>query len=210
MALPKSSDFPTSVRVDSGVTASPVDPERLSSPPIGAATSAPTLALAEKFGGDRLLLSDVRLAFMLMNRARHLAITRLLGPLPRDQQNLVTLVVALALTQTAHDRFGRLMRGPALPPAGDNLLVGGLLRDGLLRVAGSPARETPFAGGLLVLAIVGGAAGPSASKSLRAIRASSRGATSGFHHRYGYLVDPGHWRERRAARRLARDGRSGL
>jgi hypothetical protein len=29
----------------------------------------------------------------------------------------------------------------------------------------------------------------------------SRGMTTGFHHRYGYLVDPGHWRERRARRR---------
>ena len=52
----------------------------------------------------------------------------------------------------------------------------------------------------LVLAVVGGTAGPTAMKSIRAIRAGSNRASLAFHHRYGFLVDAGQWRARRAQR----------
>lgn len=175
-------------------------------PSLDAALAVPPLRLADEFGGGRVLLSDMRLAFIVMNRARHLAITRLLGPLPPDQENLVTLVAVLALAETAHKKIQPWLVGPALPSFGDGLLTGASLREGLFGVAGSPSRDAPFAGGLLAIAIIGGASAPAAYRSLRAMRGFSHRAATRFHGRYGYLVDPGHWRQRRAVRRISRNG----
>jgi hypothetical protein len=158
------------------------------------------LGLSEEFGGGRLLVSDVRVAFLLINRARHLAIARLFG-VPRDQANLVTLIAVMVLAERAHEKAHRLIGGPSLPSAGDGLLAGASLRELLCGFAGAPARDTPLLGTLLTIAVLGGTVGPTASKSLRAVGTSSHRVAVGFHDRYGYIIDPGHWRQRRAQRR---------
>jgi hypothetical protein len=192
----------TSPRDDSPVTGKPpsrqpeiigladagVDGEPVAAPP-----------LADEVGGTRLLLADARVAFLLINHARHRTITRLVG-VPRDQANLVTLVAVMALADAVHDKIQTVLGGPSVPSFGGGLLAGASLRELLWGVTGPPARDTPLSGTLLTIAIVGGSAGPTALKSLRAIRASSRQIHDGFRHRYGYLVDPGRWRARRAAR----------
>ncbi len=169
------------------------------------------LALSEEFGGGRLLLSDMRTAFLLIDQVRLRAIARLFGVGP-DQANLLTLVAALTLAQAARGTVQRVIEAPLLPNLGDSLLVGTSARELLCSVAGPSVRATPQLGTLLAVAVVGSTAGPAVLRSLRAARAGSHRAALGFHHRYGYIVDPGHWREHRA-RRLkaprAQNGRPG-
>lgn len=181
-------------------------PTQNTEPPVGGHVDAGTgqelvaaLRLAEEFGGGRLLLSDLRVAFLLMNDARHRTVARLFGVSP-DQANLVTLIAVMMLAEAAHRKVQRLFSAPSVPSPGDGLVAGASLRELLLGVAGSPARDVPFSGPLLAIAVLGGTVGPTAFKSLRAIGDSSRKMTVGFHHRYGYVVDPGHWRRRRAQR----------
>jgi hypothetical protein len=157
------------------------------------------LRLADEFGGARLLLSDMRTAFLLVNHARHRTIARLFG-VSSDQANLLTLVAALTLAEAVHEKVERLLSAPSVPSLGDGLLASASLRELLAGVAGPPAHETPLSSTLLMIAVVGGTAGPAGLKSLRAIKASSHRMAVGFHHRYGYIVDPGHWRQRRAQR----------
>jgi hypothetical protein len=61
-------------------------------------------------------------------------------------------------------------------------------------------RRSVFAlGTLLAIAVIGG----TARSGLHGVRGSGHQADVAFHQRYGYLVDPGHWRARRAKRRAA-------
>jgi hypothetical protein len=158
---------------------------------------------ASDVDGARLFVSDMTTAFLLVNDARHRAIERLLG-VPRDQANVATLIAALIVAQAAQDHARRVFRAPATPAAGDMLLGTATARELLRGMAGPTSRETPLLGTLLALAVLGGPAFRAARGSLHGIRTSSRRANAGFRHRYGYLVDPGHLRERRARRRRAR------
>ena len=152
--------------------------------------------------GATLLLSDARLALMFCNEARYRTLARTFG-VPRDQANIATLIAALLAAEAAHDVGKWLLRpGPAPTPA-DGVIGGAALRELLCRVAGPGARETPLLATLLTIAVGGGAARRVAVKSGHAIRSSSRLADVQFHKRYGYLIDPGHWRQRRADRRNA-------
>ena len=45
--------------------------------------------------------------------------------------------------------------------------------------------------------------GGTARSGLHGLRGSGHIADVAFHKRYGYLIDPGHWRQRRAQRREA-------
>jgi hypothetical protein len=163
-------------------------------------TVAATLDLAQEFGGGQLLLSDFRVAFILANHARRQALERLFGVLP-DQDTLLTLVLAMTLAQATHLRAQRWLKEPSIPAGVDGMLAGASVRELLYGVAGTPTRDAPFLGSLLMFAVLAGTAGPVAAKSLRVLRGSSHQMATGFHHRYGYLVDPGHWRGRRAQRR---------
>lgn len=169
---------------------------------------ASAVELAEEFGDSRLLVSDLRVGFLLLNNVRLRAIARLFGVGP-EQANLLTFVIALWLAQGAQLQVKRLSKPPPLPSAGDGLLVGGSVQELVGWLAGPPTRDTPVLGVLLTLAVVCGTAGPVALKSVRAARAGSYRASHAFHHRYGYLVDPGHWRAQRAQRRGAAQAHDG-
>ena len=159
--------------------------------------------ISEDFSGARLFVSDTRIAFLLLNEARYRAMARLFG-LPRDQANLATVILALVLAETVHERTQRMLSAPA-PPAGADVLLGAAsLRELLRSLAGPNSRDTPLLGTLLMLAVLGGPARRAAIRSAQGIRASSNRTYAGFRHRYGYLVDPGHLRQRRADRRSAR------
>jgi hypothetical protein len=151
----------------------------------------------------RLLISDLRVAFLLANHARYRAITRLFGVSP-DQVNLMTLIVILLVADKAYDGMTRVVRVPGAPSLGDGLLAGGALRESARAIAGPAARDTPLLGVLVMAALLGNTVRPAVAKSIHEIRTSSHRMALGFHHRYGYIVDPGHWRERRARRQEVR------
>jgi hypothetical protein len=166
----------------------------------------PSLAwpdIAESADGRRLFLSDLRVAFLLANHARHRAVARLFG-VSEDQANMVTLIALLMVADKAYAGITRVVRVPAPPSWGDGLLVGGAVRASARGIVGPAASDTPLLGVLVVAAVVGTTLRPAVAKSIHEIRTSSHRMALGFHHRYGYLVDPGHWRERRARDHAAR------
>jgi hypothetical protein len=195
---------------DSGAGVSPPaeDGAGVGTPPaeesgsVGAETPA-----AERVSGTVLLLADARTAFILINHARKRAIVNAFGVSP-EQANAVTAIGLLLIANAAHDRVGRLLKGAGAPTSGDALIAGGAARALLGAIAGPAVDETPGLGTLIVLAVAARAAGPTAIRSLRGVRAGSHRATVGFRHRYGYLFDPGHRRARRAERRQARSRES--
>jgi len=165
--------------------------------------------MLEDFGGGRLLLTDMRVAWLLLNEARYRAIERLFG-LPRDQANLATLIALLVLAQAVHEKAAPVLRAPPAPSAADAALGAAALRELFYDVAGPSSRETPLFATLVTIAVLGGLARPVVRASVHAIRGSSHASVARFRHRYGYVVDPGQWRARRAQRRAAAGQLPGL
>jgi hypothetical protein len=164
----------------------------------GPQTSA--LALREEYGGARLLLSDSKIGLLLCDEARCRALGRVFG-LPREHANLATLVALLTLAQGAQNAIQRLTVSGSRPTTRDGVLGVVVARELLAGVAGPSSRDTPLLGTLITIAFLGGAARGIAVKTGHAVRSGTRRADIGFRHRYGYLVDPGHWRQRRFDRR---------
>jgi hypothetical protein len=154
-------------------------------------------------GGSTLFLSDMRLAFLVANDVRYRVIQGLFR-VPRDQVNLATLVGLLVLAEGVGAN-ARLLRGSAHSPStADNVLGAAMVNELLSAIAGPSSRDAPLVGGLLAIAAIGGVARATVGKSARGVWGSSHKLDLAFHHRYGYLIDPGHWRARRARRREAR------
>lgn len=146
-------------------------------------------------GGGQALAGDMEIAFVMINEARYRTMARLFG-CTRDQTNLITFVAALAVAEAARGQWKRLTSGPAMPSMSDDVLGVAMVRELLAGVAGPAVRDTPQLGTLLTLAFLGRAFGPLVVRSIRQAKAGSQRLNSGFRHRYGYLVDVGHRRQR--------------
>jgi hypothetical protein len=170
------------------------------STPTDASVEAAAIRLVDDASAGRLLLSDIRTSFLIANEARHRIISRLFG-IPREQENLLTLVAALMMAEAIRERFHRLQETPPLPSFGDGMLEAMSINEALCTVAGPASRQTPMMGALIALALVGHGLRPTVAKALHDLRSSAQFGAVHFHHRYGYLVDPGHWRRRRAMNR---------
>jgi hypothetical protein len=162
------------------------------------AQPAPVPVRASGISGGRLLATDVRVATLLLNDARYRAIQRLFA-IERKDVNLVSLIALLLMVERAQTT-SRKLRSSRGPTMAEDFMGFGIIREALCRVAGPDARDTPLLSSLLAIAVIGGAA----HSGLRGIRGSGHQADVAFHHRYGYLIDPGHWRQRRAQRREAK------
>jgi hypothetical protein len=162
------------------------------------AQQAPVPLRASGISGGRLLATDVRVATLLLNDARYRAFQRVFA-IERKDVNLVSLIALLLMAEKAHTA-GRKVRSSRGPTMAEDFMGFGIIREALCRVAGPDARDTPLLSSLLAIAVIGGAA----HSGLRGIRGSGHRADVAFHHRYGYLIDPGHWRQRRAQRREAK------
>jgi hypothetical protein len=77
-----------------------------------------------------------------------------------------------------------------------------MVRELLGRVAGRSSGDVPLLGTLI--AFLGHAARHVAGRAGHALRSGSHQADARFRNRYGYLIDPGHLRQRRWDRRAAR------
>jgi len=152
---------------------------------------------ASNISGAALLARDVRIVLLLLNDARHRTFQRVFA-VERNDVNLVTLIVLLVMAEQmqATSRRVKAGRGPTLA---EDFMGFGILREALCRVAGPNARDTPLLASLLAIAVIGG----TIRSGLHGLRGSGHSADVAFHKRYGYLVDPGHWRQRRAQRREA-------
>jgi hypothetical protein len=142
------------------------------------------------------------MALLFADEARRRTLQRLFG-LSRNQANLATVVGLLTLAQATQNATQRLLRPGATPTVRDGVLGVAVARELLGAAAGPPSRDTELLGTLITLAFLGHAARGIGKKSGHAIRSGTHRADVGFRHRYGYLIDPGHWRQRRFDRREA-------
>jgi hypothetical protein len=158
---------------------------------------APVPLRASGVSGGRLLATDVRVATLLLNDARYRTFQRVFA-IERKDVNLVSLIALLVIAEKAQST-GRKLRSGRGPTMAEDFMGFGIVREALARVAGPESRDTPLLSTLLAIAVIGGAA----RSGLHGIRGSGHQADVAFHRRYGYLIDPGHWRRRRAERRNA-------
>jgi hypothetical protein len=125
------------------------------------------------FGVGELFLADSRLAFMVLNEARHRTLRRIFG-VSREQANLLTFAVAFTGFHGAANVAGRVVHAP-FQISGADLAIGGFLgREGAIGVAGpNAAAVSPFAT-LLTIGIFGGLAYPALRRTARRMRAAER------------------------------------
>ena len=142
-----------------------------------------TLDHLDESSGARLLFSDIRVACLLLNEARHRTIERLFG-VSRDQSNIVTLIAVGVLAEAAHDKAEHVLRGPGGPTRTDAALGSAALKGVVHGIAG-PSSDT--FGILVAIALLGGLSGPALGRSLHGIRALSHRTRLSFNHRYGHL-----------------------
>lgn len=148
--------------------------------------------------GGRLLATDLRIATLVLNDVRYRLFQRLFA-VERNEVNLISLIALLLLAERTQTT-GRRIRSQRGPTMAQNFMGFGIIREALCRVAGPDSRDTPLLSSLLAIAVIGGAA----RSGLHGVRGSGHQADVAFHHRYGYLIDPGHWRQHRANRRNGR------
>jgi len=142
-----------------------------------------------EFGGATLLVSDVRVAFMLLNEARYRSLERLFG-IPREQANVATVIAILIAAKAVHDRTERMVKGPGGPTRADALLGAAVLKESIYRVAGPSSRERPLSGTAVAIAALAGMSGPALSRSIRGIRTDRRRIQLTFKRYYGRPIGP--------------------
>jgi hypothetical protein len=80
----------------------------------GAAAGGELAIVLEDVAGARLLVSDVRVALLLLDEARYGVVERLFW-VPRDQSWPVTLIALALIAHPAHDKSDQTFRGPGGP-----------------------------------------------------------------------------------------------
>jgi hypothetical protein len=144
----------------------------------------------QDFGGARLLFSDIRVAFLLLNEARNRILVRLFG-VSTDTSFLVTIIAVGTLAETIHSKAVRVLGVQARPSLGDTMIGAAVLKESIHGIAGARSRDTPFLATLIAFAVLGRSFRPALGASFRGVKASSHRARAGFDHRYGHLVRPG-------------------
>jgi hypothetical protein len=139
----------------------------------------------EDVAGARLLVSDVTVALLLADEARHRGVERVFG-VSREQSWQVTLIALALLAGAAHDKSDQLLKGPGGPTRSDVMLGAAALRELLTWIPGPSSRATPLVGTLAMVALVGALVRPGVSRAAHGIRTSSHRARLSFNHRYGH------------------------
>jgi hypothetical protein len=137
--------------------------------------------------GARLLVSDVRVALLLVDEARHRAVERVFG-VSREQSWQVTLIALALVAHATHEKSDQLLKGPGGPTRSDVVLGAAGLRELLTWISGQSSRDTPLVGSLVMVALVGTLVRPGVSRAAHGIRTSSHRARLSFKHRYGHLL----------------------
>jgi hypothetical protein len=136
--------------------------------------------------GATLLLSDLRVAYLLLNEARYRTLERVLG-VSREQANAVTLIALLMLAESTRGRAEQL-RAVQPPSRTDALLGAAALREGVYGIAGTTADQTRMFGVLIALAVMGRLSLPAIRHGIHGVRTESHRLRANFGHRYGHLV----------------------
>jgi hypothetical protein len=137
--------------------------------------------------GARLLVSDVRVALLPVDEARHRVVERLFG-ISREQSWQVTLIALVLLASAAHDKSDQVLKGPDGPTRSDVVLGAAGLRELPTWISGQSSRDTPLVGSLVMVVLVGALVRPGVSRAAHGIRTSSHRARLSLNHRYGHLL----------------------
>jgi hypothetical protein len=128
----------------------------------------------------RMLAVDVGVRSLLIGEARRRAVTRVFG-VPANEQSLLVTMILFGAAAT-------VVRGltPALPrPSRLDAAVGGTVASTAVRgLAGAPSATVPFAGGLIVFALVAHSLRPTVVAAIHEVRAFAHGIGSAFGVRY--------------------------
>jgi hypothetical protein len=125
------------------------------------------------FGAGRLFLADSRMAFLLLNHFRYLALRRFFG-VSREQANALTFVLAVGAAGGAYEVGRRVVRAP-LRVSGSDVAIGGFaLGEAALGIAGPANRSTRGFAGLVALGLVGGLAVPGLTRTAHRLRATEQ------------------------------------
>jgi hypothetical protein len=138
-------------------------------------------------GGAVLLVSDLRVALLLLDEARYRAVHRLFG-VSREESWPVTLIALVLLAQATHDKLEQTLTGPGGPTRADAVLGVAALRELLTGIPGPSSRDTPLLGTLMTIAVLGAMARPGLNRAVHYIRTSSHRAQLSFNHRYGHRL----------------------
>jgi hypothetical protein len=134
---------------------------------------SPQSAAGRQFDTAQLALADTRVAWLVCNHVRKLALQRVFG-VSGAQANLLTFVLALGLADGAFETSRRLVGAPLGISGTDGVIGGFLLREGALGVAGPASKQMPFAGALLTAAVLGGLALPGLRRTTHRMRIAER------------------------------------
>jgi hypothetical protein len=140
----------------------------------------------EDGGGARLLVSDVRVALLLLDEARYRVVNRLFGA--ENQSWPVTLIALAVLAQAAQEKSDQMLKGPGGPTRTDMAFGAVGLRELVAWISGPPSRDTPLVGSLVTIAVLGALARPGLTRAGHRIMTSSHHAKASFNHRYGHLL----------------------
>ena len=149
--------------------------------------SGPSGSVLGDVGGAMLLVSDVRVALLLLDEARYRAVHRLFG-VSREQSWPATLIALVLLAQATHDKLEPILTGPGGPTRADAVLGAAALRELLVGIPGPSSRDTPLVGTLMMIAMLGAVARPGLSQAVHGVRASSHRIQLSFNHRYGHIL----------------------
>jgi len=138
-------------------------------------------------GGDADFRSDLTVAFMLLNDARHRVLHRYLG-VNREQGNLVTAVALLMVAEGALAGAQRARRSVPHPPSLAGTAMGmTVLTEGVFRMlAGVSVRNAELAGSLVLIVVIGKQLQRRGHTAMDGVRAGVDGARRAFGSRYGH------------------------
>jgi hypothetical protein len=176
-------------RTTTATSAATPETETASPPQTASAAPTPTRR-QEPPGGRELFLIDATAGAKLANEARYRTLERVFG-IKRSDVNLLTVMLALTLTNAVYERVHR-PKAPQPSTAVADLAIGvGALREAIYSVAGPASRDTPLGGTLVALAVLIGLTRQPVGRSIRGMRVSGRRLHDSFRGRYGHLIPRG-------------------
>jgi hypothetical protein len=139
----------------------------------------------ERLSSAGLFVGDSVIAFRLLNEARHRVMSLVFG-IPREHSNLMTLFVIAAFVRALQRAGGapgtQVRKARSSPSAvGDTMIGTAVARETVNSIAGHPARDTPFAAGLIALAMTVYTFRAGIMRLLHAVRPSVRHLVAAAH-----------------------------
>jgi len=148
----------------------------------------------EYFGGARLIFSDARVAYMLLNDARSRTIGRIFG-ISGENSGLVTIIALGLLAESARAGVARALSAPGDTDLADAVIGVSVVRESARALVGAVSADSPMFVTLVAVAMVGHVARPAVAGAIHRVKTSSHRARADFGHRYGHIIRPSHLRD---------------